>query len=373
MNTQTLRSNLKTNFLLLAIAILIGFTCQQCTRPVAIDQNEEKQEVIPVKITSETVRELVQPIEVTGMVIASKQQRLSFKTGGIIEKILVSEGQSVKKGQLLATLKLDEIEAQVHQSHLGLEKAQRDFDRIQNLFNDSVATLEQFQNVTTALELAKSNVKIAEYNRRYSKIEAPTNGHILMKISENHELTAPGIPVLVMASNDEEWQVTTGITDKDVVRVSMFDMATVNLDAYPNEHLQAEVCQIGDAPDPITGMYEVKLSLVANKLQLKPGFFAQVEITPNKKQSYLTIPVNAVTEGIGNTVTYFSLSADKTQAIKKIAKVEWIQNDMVVLNSSIEKTDLIVVACQKELNHLALVEVIESTTKTGKLKTENEF
>ena len=362
MKTSIKRKVLKSDLLVIALAILIGLSHQQCTRSIADEEQNKEQSAIPVKIANEQVRQLVQPLEVSGLVIASKEHRLSFKTGGIINKIYVKEGQSVKKGQLLASLRLDEIDAQVHQVHLGLEKAKRDYDRINNLYQDSVATLEQLQNVTTALEIAKSNVEIAEYNRRYSKIEAPSDGMVLKKLNESNELVGPGQPVLVLASNDEEWQVKTGVTDKEVVHISLNDSATVRIDAYPSKTLQAVVTQIGDAPDPMTGLYEVRMTMNSMGLQLKPGFFADAEIMPNEKQAYVTIPIEAVTEGVGNTITYFTLSPDKTKAIKKVAEVEWLQDNIVVLGTNVEKTEAIIIESQKELNNLALVEVIKSPT-----------
>lgn len=362
MKTPTKRKLLKSDLIVIVLAIAIGFTHQQCTQSAANDEGTKQESAIPVKIASEQVQQLIQSLNVSGVIMASKEHRLSFKTGGIINQMLVKEGQTVHKGQLLATLKLNEIEAQVHQAHLGLDKAKRDYDRIKNLYQDSVVTLEQLQNVTTALEFARSNVEIAEYNKRYSKIEAPSDGMILKKLNESNELVGPGQPVLVLASNEEEWQMKTGLTDKEVVRVSMNDSATVTLDAYPGVTLKAVVSQIGDAPDPMTGLYEVRLRLNSTILKLKPGFFADAKITPHQKLSYLTIPIEAVTEGVGNTVSYYTLSPDKKTAIKKTAKVEWLQDDFVVLSTTINAPEPVVVESQKELSDLAKVEVIKSPT-----------
>lgn len=358
MKTQAKRKIVKSNLIIIAVAVLIGFTHQQCTRSVANGEQNKEQSAIPVKIANEQIRQLVQPLEVSGLVVASKEHRLSFKTGGIIDKILVKEGQSVRKGQLLATLKLNEIEAQVRQAHLGLDKASRDFDRIKNLYKDSVATLEQFQNVTTALELAKSNVEIAEYNRRFSKIEAPSDGIVLKKLNESNELVGPGQPVLVLASNDEEWQVKTGVTDKEVVHISLNDSAKVKIDAYPSETFSSVITQIGDAPDPMTGLYEVRMTINSLGIQLKPGFFANAEIIPNEIKAYVTIPIEAVTEGIGNTVTYYTLSPDKTKAIKKVAEVKWLQDNVVVLGTNVELPEAVIIESQKGLTDLAKVKIV---------------
>lgn len=360
MKTQEYRKIIISNIVLIAMTFVIGITHQQCASSTAQTEANNDQPVIPVKIANEQLRQLAKTIETSGLIVASTDHRLSFKTGGIINQILVKEGQTVKKGQLLATLKPDEIDAQVRQANLGLEKATRDYDRIKNLYNDSVATLEQFQNVTTALELAKSTVKIAEYNRQFSKIESPVSGVVLAKLNARNEMVGPGQPVLVIASKEEQWQIKTALSDKDIVKVSLTDSATVTLDAFPGQQLNASVIQIGDAPDPMTGLYEVRLSLIQQNLQLKPGFFSDLIIQPHKKNTYVTIPIEAVAEGIGNTVTYYSLNADQTKAVKKTANIAWLQDNYVVLDTENHETETVIVESQKELSHLALVEVTEN-------------
>ena len=66
-------------------------------------------------------------IQTSGLFTTDDETYLAFKTGGIIEKIYVKEGDAIRKGQLLATLNLTEIEAQVAQARLSFEKAKRDF------------------------------------------------------------------------------------------------------------------------------------------------------------------------------------------------------------------------------------------------------
>lgn len=68
----------------------------------------------------------------------------------------VEEGQAVRPGQLLAVLDLTEINAAVMQANQNVEKLQRDYDRVNNLHKENAATLEQLQNIATALEVAKT-------------------------------------------------------------------------------------------------------------------------------------------------------------------------------------------------------------------------
>lgn len=81
-------------------------------------------------------------LRTNGIVAARDEMRLSFKTGGIIRRITVQEGQSVKQGQLLAELELTEINAQFQQAKQVADKAARDLERGERLHADQVISLE---------------------------------------------------------------------------------------------------------------------------------------------------------------------------------------------------------------------------------------
>ena len=151
-------------------------------------ESDTRENLIKVKAAEVVEKNIVFPIHSSGRLSAKTEQKLSFKTGGIINKIFVDEGQSVRKGQLLAELNLSEIRARVNLAEQALGKAERDFNRTGNLFKDSVVTLEQLQNAETALEVAKSNLEIARFNLKYSTIVAPSQGKILRRLMEENEV-----------------------------------------------------------------------------------------------------------------------------------------------------------------------------------------
>ena len=139
------------------------------------------------------------------------------------------------------------------------DKAERDLKRVQNLYRDSVATLEQFQDATTGYEVAKSALAIAKFNWQYASIYAPANGKILKRFAEANELVSPGTPVLLMRNAQDGWVVKAGLADRDVVQVSIGDTARLSFDAYPRRLFSATVSEISGTASPMTGTYEVEM------------------------------------------------------------------------------------------------------------------
>ena len=113
-------------------------------------QEEQVTAVSTIAVTEKTV---IPELSFSGTIASKTEARLGFKTGGIIQKIYVRDGDMVKSGQLLATLDMTEINSQVAQANLGVEKSQRDLQRAKSLYADTVATLEQLQNATTAANI----------------------------------------------------------------------------------------------------------------------------------------------------------------------------------------------------------------------------
>ena len=104
-------------------AILLGIS--SCQEP-KVETTSVVNDTIPVKVISISEEMMQVPIEVSGQFTTEDETLLSFKTGGIVQHVFVKEGDAVKKGQVLATLNMTEIQAQVQQAKIGLEKAMRD-------------------------------------------------------------------------------------------------------------------------------------------------------------------------------------------------------------------------------------------------------
>ncbi len=297
---------------------------------------------IPVKLFAVQNETISEPVVAPGFISSATEARLSFKTGGVIERIYVEEGQSVHKGQLLATINLTEINAMVEQAKEGLEKAQRDYDRTKNLYKDTVTSLEQFQNVTTGLNVAKQQYEMARFNKSYSEIRATTDGRIVKKIMNEGEIAAPGMPVFFMNSaGTNDWLVKVGIADRDWARLKLGNTATVKIDAYPGENFSGAVSQLAQAPDAMSGLYQVEIKLSGCNKSLATGLFAKTEIQPNSDAIYVTVPVDAVIEGNGSEA--FVYTALDSKAHKQPVKIAFIKDGKVMLTSGLEKGAKVVV------------------------------
>ena len=326
---------MKKRYVVIAVLLLLCYACKQAI------QEKPDAELVRVRIAAVRQEKMSLPVIASGLVVPEHEIKLSFKTGGIIAGIFVSEGSKVRKGEVLATLNLSEIEALVTQASNGFDKAKRDYERAKNLYSDSVVTLEQLQNAETAMNVSKALLETATFNLQYARITAPENGIILKKLAETDEVIGAGYPVLLFGSSGEGWKIKAGLNDRDFVRIAPGDSARVSMDAYPGLEFRAVVSRVSEAANPLTGTYEIELDLKHKGYKLATGFVANLEIFPGRKESYLNLPVQALVEADGNTGYVFTVS-DSMKAKKVKVSIVGIYQSSVAVAENPDLTDSIV-------------------------------
>lgn len=341
------------SLIIITILLIISTSCHRENEPKI---SEQKVRVHTARVLQHS---LSFPILANGVLASPSEMRLSFKTGGIIEQLYAEEGQKIKKDQLLATLQMAEIEARFRQARSAFEKAWRDFERVNNLYRDSVATLEQKQDGETGLAIAKSNLDIAEFNLKHSSIIAPGNGKILKRLAEKNELVEAGRPIFLFGSTEGGWVVRTGISDQDIVKINYEDSAEVSFDAYSEEKFKATVTQIAQAADPYTGTYEVELTLFPPHQKLIFGFVAQIRIFPRLKENYYLIPIEALTEADGRRGIVFYPQSSPPIAKKAEVEIAFILDKQLAIRHGLENITEVITEGSPYLREGSAIEIVD--------------
>lgn len=305
-----------------------------------VEEQDIETVSVPVRVDTVQQRLLSRPILTSGLLKAEKEINLSFKIGGFIDSIFVREGQQVDKDQCLAVLKLDEIMARVQQAGSGLEKAKRDYERVKRLYADSVTTLEQLQNAETALHVAQSDLKIAEFNLRHARIRAPSAGRILSQLMDENEMVSAGYPVFLFGKLDREWNVKTSVTETDIIKLNVGDTAYVTFDAYPNTRFTGHISQLSGTLSPNTGTFPLEITLKQVNGVLKSGFVARVELIPASKHSFFMLPLRALVEADGSDA--FVYSVHKGRAQKHPVKLAFLTNDSAAVQSGLQNINRVI-------------------------------
>ena len=317
-------------------------------------------DAIAVKLQPVSTTKYAPVLKYSGSMASTSEARLSFKIGGIVSKIFVKEGDHVVKGQLLATLDLTEINAQVQQANQGVEKVQRDVNRVKNLYNDTVATLEQVQNANTQLQVAEESLRIARFNQQYAQIRATENGTIVKKIMNEGELASSGAPVFLFngtAGND--WVIRFGVSDKDWAVLKKGDKASVEIDAYPNKTFTGIITEIAQGADASSGTYEIEVKVLPNGERFAAGLFSTVQLRPATEQTVTLVPVEAITEANDKTGYVYTVNADGKTVTKNKVAIAFLENNKAAVISGLDSVHEVITEGVGYLTDKAVVKVIK--------------
>ena len=334
---------------LLVISITAALaSCTARTEPVRKIQSD----LIPVKTIPLEQTNSTATVNVSGQFTTDDEVLLSFKTGGIIEKIYVKEGDAIRKGQLLATLNLTEINASVQQAMISYDKAVRDHQRLIQLFNDSVATLEQVQNAKTTMDLASQQLNSAEFNRHYSEIRAEANGFVLRKMANEGQQVSSGNAVFqTNGAGSGKWILRSGVTDKQWAAIKLGDAAEIGMAAGNGQTIAGKVTRKSEAADQANGLFTIDITVAGNHQgKIATGMFGSGVITTGAGNSHAkqktegwSVPYDALLDEDGSTGFVFVTSDNKTANKIKVT-ISGIEKDRVIISEGLESAGSLIIS-----------------------------
>ena len=277
-------------------------------------------------------------IEVPGIGAFRDETRLSFKVGGVIDSITVREGELVNKGQRLAALNKQDVNAAVSQASAGFEKAQRDLQRGKLLHEQEVISRVQLDNLQTAAQAARAQLSQAQFASQTAEIHAQANGVVLKRFAQTGEVVSPGQPILLLGSKSSGFVMKASLADRQAVHLQMGAKAQVEFDALPGVKWPGKVIELSQAADPATGTYGVLVALDTNAhkdMNLLSGMQGRAQIEPaNFSGTRSYVPIEAVVEGDNKAAWIYTVQTDNTVK-RQAVQVAFINGDRIALTDTL--------------------------------------
>jgi len=245
-----------------------------------------------------------------GNVESNNQASLSTIVMGTVTEVPVSVGQNVKKGDVLARIKDDQIrakkmqlEANMVQAKANLENTEKNLNRIKNLYAEESATSKELDDISTMYDIAKANVEALEASMNevnemleYTVVRAPFDGIVSRKFVSAGDMAAPGHP-LVAVADPGMLKITANVSAKWINEISEGDSVTVSVSAANINAANAVLTAVSNAGDPMSRQYAIEAQITDPDAasQLKTGMFAEIAIRIEGEGS-LYIPTSALVQ-----------------------------------------------------------------------------
>ena len=226
---------------------------------------------------------------------------VSPRIPGRVHEASARLGQQVRRGEVLATLdsiELGKSKAQYLQAKAREELHRENYEREQNLYSDRISSEREVLEAKAALIEAEAEFQSAEETlhlygltdkeissityenpeRSLFQIRAPLSGKVIEKHVTVGELVTPERNLFSLADLGEVW-IWIDVYERDLQQVHVDDQVEVRVDAFPNMKFQGEVSYLSDRVDPDTRRVRARIDVSNADGGLRPGMFAQVELT----------------------------------------------------------------------------------------------
>jgi RND family efflux transporter MFP subunit len=296
-------------------------------------------------------------VRIAGILARQTEADLSFPLAGLLAEVSVRAGDRVKRGQPLARLQTEPVDAQLAQARSTVEKTKRDLVRIEKLQIERVATLENLQDARTAVTQSEAALSAAEFSRRHAAILAPADGVVLSRHAEPNEIVAAGRAVLTFAGESDGWIAKAGIPGRDLTRLALGARAEVTDNS--GHRVAGKITQIAEAADLATRTVPVEILLEAPLPAARSGLVVAVAITPPAVASRAAVPVAALREGRGGVASLFLLPAGAKTEKRLSVDVEQVDGERAYLRTALPADARVVVAGGQFLADGTLVNVTD--------------
>lgn len=344
--------NKKLKWLLIIAGVLILFFI---IAKVAGGNGNNGEKVAVEKAARRTI---IETVTASGQIYPEVEVKISPDVAGEITELNVEEGDSVKKGQVLAriyadiyALERDQASSQVNQSQAtvanseasldalraNLTQAKQVYDRNKALFDQKVISRAEFEQYETTLRSAQANYNAAQQNIRSLKasvqaaqtgltrankdlgrttLVAPMDGVVSsLKIKRGERVAGNNFNVgteMMTVADMSVLEVRVNVGENDIVKVKIGDSADIEVDAYNNRKFKGIVTKIASSTQSTSATtnevtnYEVRIRLNPasysdlvdpsgiKAFPFRPGMNASADIKTERKANVLAVPITAV-------------------------------------------------------------------------------
>jgi HlyD family secretion protein len=311
---------------------------------VAVNVMRDRRSKVTVQTQKVGHQDLVSVVSASGEVKPKKFVNISANVSGRITRLLVNEGDTVRRGQVLARIDSTRFEAGERQSEAALQAARADlqraeadlensrlgFERARRMKDDRLISEQAFDQAEAEMKMKAAAVEsqkrriaqqaaMLETNRdelEKTTIVSPMDGVVTSLVKEEGEMVIGAqsfSPTVIMTVADlSVMEVEVLVDETDIRHVALGQEAEVRVDALEGIKIKGEVTEIGSSAIPrgtsaaaATGQttastanqakdFKVVVTLKAPPTTLRSGLNATSDIVTARKPHVLAVPIQAV-------------------------------------------------------------------------------
>ncbi len=312
--------------------ILIALGC--CLLATGCSEKKAQREKSPVRVKTTVVSPAMvsDATQYVGIVEENEGTAVSFTGMGVVKRVLVSEGQSVGRGQLLA--ELDDTQARNLLSGAEAQMAQANdaLQRYQQLHDNGSLPEMKWVEIQSQVAQATAQLATARKNLADCRLVAPVSGVIGAQAVKAGETALPSQAVVTILD-----------ISRVKVKVSVPEAEISGIGATTPSHITVEAAQVevpggriekGVVADPLTHTYDIHIQIDNQGRRLLPGMVANVKFV-REGANYVhtkSVPVTSVQKAADGTLFVWVADKDKTVHRAKVTTGSLSGNNIGIID-----------------------------------------
>jgi membrane fusion protein (multidrug efflux system) len=248
-----------------------------------------------------------------GSLVAVHDVVLGAEFPGLIREVDFASGTTLKRGSVMVRLDTTNEEAQLASATADMELARTTLERARALRKGEANTPADIEAAEAHAKQTKAIVANIQATITKKTIRAPFDGRVAMKQVERGQVVSPGTPLATLQSVDPIY-AEFSLPQQALADLKTGQVATLRVDSFPGKTWQGAISTVNSEVDSTTRNVRVRATFPNKEGVLRPGLFANVEVSASDRRQVLTIPATAVVYApYGDTVFVLDSAKDAPQ------------------------------------------------------------
>lgn len=284
-------------------------------------------------------------------------QELSFSAekAGRVVNVLVKEGSNVSKGQVLATIRVDQLNVDLSSAEAAYQTAVTDFDRYTNAFKTGGVTQQQLDQAKLQLSNAKARLEASRINLGDASIRASINGIVNAKYIEPGSVVAAGTKLFDIV-NVSTLKLMVTVNEAQVANLKTGKQVKVRASVFPGKEFTGAITFIAPKADASLN-FPVEITIANNPgQQLKAGMYGTAVFDFPDQKATIIVPRTAFVGSVSSGEVFV---ADNGVAKLKKVTAGRIFGDKVEVIDGLQEAEQVIISGQINLADGTRITVIK--------------
>lgn len=233
---------------------------------------------------------IAESLTLSGSVISDNQKMITSRFMGFVTNVNTSEGEKVKKGQVLYSIDSREIDSAKRQAELSLQMYENQYtnvklnlERYKRLLKKDMVSKYEVENMELAaknlqdmINIAKARLQEVQNQYKYLHVKAPNDGVVVAKNIKVGEMAMPGMPAIVL-SDLSDLKISAEIAESNLNLIYHGKKVKVEIPSVGVKTVGTITAIIPNS-NPMTHTFKIKVSFKTLNKSVYPGMYATVTI-----------------------------------------------------------------------------------------------